>query len=186
MVGMGGSHKGCRVYLITPPTFDPGVPGWSVTARTTDYSRTRRPQTVTGTGVDETAALRNLDDRLRGVPQPNGSRMAERERRLRLAYLEGAEEWSRDRARTDRGRAGGHRPAVPLTGREATRLVMIRAYPVGSASLTLLPPPKSVVAQRARKVEATTGFEPVNRGFAGLPVASAGVRECSVCARRAF
>ena len=53
-------------------------------------------QTVTGTGVDETAALRNLDDRLRGVPQPNGSRMAERERRIRLAYLEGAEEWSRE------------------------------------------------------------------------------------------
>ncbi len=30
------------------------------------------PTTVTGTGVDETAALRALDDRLRGVPQPNG------------------------------------------------------------------------------------------------------------------
>src|SRR6476646_54827 len=23
MVGMGGSHKGCRVYLITPPKLDP-------------------------------------------------------------------------------------------------------------------------------------------------------------------
>ena len=45
--------------------------------------------------MDETAALADLDDRLRGVPQPDGSRMAERERRLRLAYLEGAEEWSR-------------------------------------------------------------------------------------------
>jgi hypothetical protein len=28
---------------------------------------------------------------MRGVPQPNGSRMAERERRIRLAYFEGAE-----------------------------------------------------------------------------------------------
>ena len=47
-------------------------------------------------GRDEAAALRDLDDRLRGVPQPNGSRMAERERRFRLAYLGGAEQRSRD------------------------------------------------------------------------------------------
>ena len=52
---------------------------------------------MTGTGDSEVAALRALDDRLRGVPQPNGSRMAERERRLRLAYLEGTEEWSREK-----------------------------------------------------------------------------------------
>jgi hypothetical protein len=32
----------------------------------------------------------------RGVPQPNGSRMAERERRTRLAYLQRAEEWSHE------------------------------------------------------------------------------------------
>ncbi len=55
--------------------------------------------------MDETAALRNLDDRLRGVPQPDGSRMAERERRIRLAYLEGAEEWSRES--TGRGLSAG-------------------------------------------------------------------------------
>ena len=53
--------------------------------------------TVTGTGPDEAAALRALDDRLRGVPQPDGSRMEERERRFRQAYLAGAEESSRDR-----------------------------------------------------------------------------------------
>ena len=72
------------------------MPGWSVTARSVAYSRHEPPQTVTGTGVDETAALRNLADRLRGVPQPDGSRMAERERQIRLAYLEAAEEWSRE------------------------------------------------------------------------------------------
>ena len=83
-------------WTVGPPTYDPGVPGWSVTARSVAYSRRKPPRTVTGTGVDETAALRNLDDRLRGVPQPNGSRMAERERRIRLAYLEGAESWSRE------------------------------------------------------------------------------------------
>jgi hypothetical protein len=76
-------------WTVGPPTYDPGVPGWSVTARSVAYSRSTPPQTVTGTGVDETAALRNLEDRLRGVPQPNGSRMAECERRIRLAYLEG-------------------------------------------------------------------------------------------------
>ena len=47
-----------------------------------------RPRRSPGPATDETAALRALDDRLRGVPQPNGSRMAERERRIRLAYLE--------------------------------------------------------------------------------------------------
>ena len=42
--------------------------------------------------MDETAVLRDLDNRLRGVRQPDGSRMAERERRIRLAHLESAEE----------------------------------------------------------------------------------------------
>ena len=97
-------------WTVGPPTFDPGVPGWSVTARSVASSRLKPPQTVTGTGVDETAALRNLDDRLRGVPQPNGSRMAERERRIRLAYLEGAEEWSRET--TGRGLTEGELEGV--------------------------------------------------------------------------
>ena len=43
------------------------------------------------------AVLRALDDRLRREPQPHGSRMAERERRIRLAYIDGAEEPSRER-----------------------------------------------------------------------------------------
>jgi hypothetical protein len=46
--------------------------------------------------VDETAALRALDDRLRRVPQPNGSKLADMERRIRLANFEGAEQWSRE------------------------------------------------------------------------------------------
>src|SRR4051794_18411231 len=98
-------------WTVGPPTYDPGVPGWSVTARSVAYSRRRPPQTVRGTGDSETAALRALDDRLRGVPQPNGSRMAERERRMRLAYLEGAAEWSREHA-------GG-----PLTQRELEAVI---------------------------------------------------------------
>src|SRR3954447_17500067 len=85
-------------WTVGPPTYDPGVPGWSVTARSVAYSRRKPPQTVRGTGDSETAALRALDDRLRGVPQPNGSRMAELERRIRRAYLDGAESWSRENA----------------------------------------------------------------------------------------
>src|SRR4051794_9602808 len=67
-------------------------------ARSVAYSRGKPPQTVTGTGVDETAALRTLDDRLRGVPQPDGSRMAERERRFRLAYMTGPSRGHREKA----------------------------------------------------------------------------------------
>jgi hypothetical protein len=52
--------------------------------------------TVSGTGEDETAALRDLDDRLRGVPKPDGTRLDELRRRLRFAYLDGAETWSRE------------------------------------------------------------------------------------------
>jgi hypothetical protein len=50
---------------------------------------------VTGTGVDEVAALRDLDDRLCGVPKPDGGRLEELNRRLRQAYFAGAEEASR-------------------------------------------------------------------------------------------
>ena len=109
-------------WTVGPPTFDPGVPGWSVTARTVAANRLKRAQTVTGTGVDEVAALRNLDDRLRGVPQPNGSRMAERERRIRLAYSRVPRNGrARTPARTDRGRAGARRPAVPLNDEGGAR-----------------------------------------------------------------
>ena len=40
-------------WTVGPPTYDPGVRGWSVTARSLAHSRHRPPQTVTGTGVDE-------------------------------------------------------------------------------------------------------------------------------------
>jgi hypothetical protein len=53
------------------------------------------PQTVTGTGEDETAALRDLDDRLRGREDSGGYLDALRQR-VRLAYVDGAEEWTRE------------------------------------------------------------------------------------------
>src|SRR3954468_22233738 len=85
-------------WRVGPVTYSPAIPGYSVSAVSGGYSRTKRPQTVQGTGDTEAAALRSLDDRLRGVPQPNGSEMAAREQRIRLAYVEGAEEWSRENA----------------------------------------------------------------------------------------
>jgi hypothetical protein len=57
--------------------------------------RGRAPVTVSGTGETEVDALRDHHDRLRGVPKPDGGRMDELRRRARLAYLEGAEEQSR-------------------------------------------------------------------------------------------
>jgi hypothetical protein len=82
------------VHEALPASWRVGLPSysvehrtWSVTAvndRTT--GRGKLPQTVTGTGEDEVAALRDLDDRLRGIPQPEGSQMDKLRRRHRLAY----------------------------------------------------------------------------------------------------
>jgi hypothetical protein len=46
---------------------------------------------VTGTDETEIAALRDLDARLRGVPKPNGRQLGQMRRRLRRAYVEGAD-----------------------------------------------------------------------------------------------
>jgi hypothetical protein len=81
-------------WHIGPVTFDPGRHAFSVTARGPHPGRGKTPVTVTATGEDETAALRDLDNRLRGVPKPDGGQMDELRRRLRLAYIEGAEGWS--------------------------------------------------------------------------------------------
>lgn len=74
---------------------DPLRGTWSVTALRRARGRLATPQTVTGTGPDEVAALRDLDDQLRGVPKPDGTALDAMRRRLRLAYLQGAEDWTR-------------------------------------------------------------------------------------------
>jgi hypothetical protein len=99
-------------WAVGPPTFDPAIRAWSVTARSTTRGRGKVPTTVTGEGVDEAAALRALDDRLCGVPQPSGSRTAEMERRIRLAYLQGRDE-------ANSFPAAGRR--VPYSGRPGER-----------------------------------------------------------------
>jgi hypothetical protein len=82
-------------YDAGPLGHDGFLGAFSVTARGPHPGRGKLPQSVTGTGEDENAALRDLVDRLTGVPKPDGNRMDELRRRLRLAYIEGAETWMR-------------------------------------------------------------------------------------------
>jgi hypothetical protein len=79
-------------WQVGPPTYDSGRHAWSVTAHGPLPGRGKAPEMVTGAGVDEVAALRDLHDRLRGVPKPDGGRLEELNRRLRHAYVAGAEE----------------------------------------------------------------------------------------------
>jgi hypothetical protein len=83
-------------WQVGPTSRHPSTGVWTVTAIGPHPGRGKQPQTVSGSGEDEAAALRDLDDRLRGAPQPDGSRMDELRRRLRLAYVSGAEEWSHE------------------------------------------------------------------------------------------
>ena len=78
-------------WTIGPVTFDLGVPradgpmaAFRVTARGPHPGRGEASQTVTGTGEEETAALRDLDDRLRGVPKPEGTWRDELRQQLRF------------------------------------------------------------------------------------------------------
>ena len=102
-------------WQVGPAAYDPGRRAWLVSAHGPHPGRGKTPTTVTGRGEDEVAALRHLDDQLRGVPQPDGSRMEELNRRLRFAYLDGADERSRE----------GHRRG--LTADELERV--LRDYP---------------------------------------------------------
>ena len=89
-------------WTIGPVTYDPGVlhrdgqmGAFHVTARGPHPGRGKVPQTVTGTGEDETAAPRDLDATLRGARPAPGSYLEDLRARLRLVYVEGAEEWTR-------------------------------------------------------------------------------------------
>jgi len=84
-------------WHVGPVTYDPGRHAWSVTAHGPLPGRGKAPQVAAGTGEDEVASLRDLDDRLRGLPKPDGRRMEELSRRLRRTFVAGAEEDSRRR-----------------------------------------------------------------------------------------
>jgi hypothetical protein len=78
-------------WKIGKPSYDPSRLAWSVTAWGPRRGSSRTPPSVTGSGEDEVAALRDLDCRLRAVPQPNAARQQELSQRLRLAFVDGAE-----------------------------------------------------------------------------------------------
>jgi hypothetical protein len=105
-------------WCVGRPSYSVERRSWSVTAineRTT--GRGKLPQAVTGTGESEIAALCGLDRQFRGIAQPDGSQMDALRRRLRLAYVEGAEEWSQ--SELGRGMTGEELERV--TGRFAAR-----------------------------------------------------------------
>ena len=92
-------------WRVGPPSFSPADQHWSVTAFGQTHGRHGGPPiSVTGIGEDEVAALRDLNDRLRGVPQPDGSRMDQLWRRARLAYVQGAQETWPDMTADELGR----------------------------------------------------------------------------------
>jgi hypothetical protein len=83
-------------WRIGKPSYDPSRLAWSVTAWGPRRGSGRTPPSVTGIGEDEVAALRDLDCRLRAVPQPYAARKEELSQRLRLAFVDGAEASARE------------------------------------------------------------------------------------------
>ena len=100
---------------VGPTSYDPGIGRWSYTARGPHPGRGKMPETITGTGEDELAAM--IDLRIRLDERRRDEKLAEIDRRGRAAFLEGAEE----RSRTFEGR--------PLTAYELERVT--KRYPEG-------------------------------------------------------
>jgi hypothetical protein len=82
-------------WHVGKPSYDPGHRVWSVTAWGPLSGRPKAPS-ISGTGDDEAAALRDLNVRLRDARRANRARMDELHRQLRMAYLEGAEAFCSD------------------------------------------------------------------------------------------
>jgi hypothetical protein len=78
-------------------SFNPGEHRWSVSAVGPHPGRGKLPIYVTGFGQDELEAVRDLDARLRGERAEGPRKLDELRARLRLAYVEGAEEWAQER-----------------------------------------------------------------------------------------
>lgn len=81
-------------WMVGPVTFDPGRPGYVVTARSPHPGRGKIPVSVSGAGRDEIGALVDLHGRLTGMPRPadDAVRREALNRRLRQAFYQGAEE----------------------------------------------------------------------------------------------
>jgi hypothetical protein len=85
-------------WALGPTSYDPGIGRWSYTARGPHPGRGKHPETITGTGEDELAAM--IDLRIRLDERQCPEKLADIDRRGRTASLEGAEGQSqRDYAR---------------------------------------------------------------------------------------
>lgn len=83
-------------WSVGRASYDPGARAWSITAVGPHPGRGKIPRSVTGRGADELAAVRDLDARLRGQQIEGPKNLDALRARLRLAYLTGAEGWSRE------------------------------------------------------------------------------------------
>ena len=101
------------LWSVGPTSYDPGNGRWSVTARGRHPGRGKYPETITGTGEDELAAM--IDLRIRLEERRRDDKLAEIDRRGRAAFLDGAEAQSQ----AAEGR--------PLTADEMKRVT--RRYP---------------------------------------------------------
>ena len=59
-------------WSVGPPTFSREHQSWTITAIGRHPGRGKMPQTVTGLGDGEVAALRDLEARLNNLPRPDG------------------------------------------------------------------------------------------------------------------
>ena len=76
-------------WSVGPTSYDPGIRRWSYTARGPHPRRGKFPETITGTGEDDLAAM--IDPRIRLDERRRLDKLAEIDRRGRAAFLEGGE-----------------------------------------------------------------------------------------------
>ena len=102
-------------WAVGPTSYDPGVGRWSYTPRGPHPGRGKYPETITGTGENELAAMADL--RIRPDERQRVEKLEAIDPRGRAAFLEGAEAQSQ----AAEGR--------PLTADELVRVT--KRYPVG-------------------------------------------------------
>ena len=83
-------------WHVGMPAYDTAGAAWSVTAAGPGLAGYDATQSVTGRGATEAAALRDLDHRLRNLPRPNRARIDDVGHLLRMAYVDGAEAFSKE------------------------------------------------------------------------------------------
>ena len=100
-------------WHVGPTSYDPGIRRWTYTARGPHPGRGKAPETITGTGEDELAAMTDLAIRL--DERRRAEKLVDIDRGGRAAFVEGAEERSRtiEGRPADVRRAGARDQAPP-------------------------------------------------------------------------